>query len=400
MFLLTALLLLAGETGGDGTTALIAASERDDLAAVERLLKDGADVNAANDLGVTALWAASQSGNAAVVRRLLDAGAQVNAALLSGETPLMIAARGGYFEVVRQLLAKGASVDARGTRRQTALMWAAARKHPQVVRLLLEQKPDVHARSESWSMVMAVPPHGYRPYNRAIPHGNDTALLFAARSGDLESARLLVSAGADVNDADAWGVTATMFAAHSGYGDLVEFFLEKGADANKSGPGFTALHQAIMRRDEKMVAALLAHGADANAALKTWTPTRRSSKDFHFMPALVGASPFWLAARFTEPGVMRLLARHGADPKFVHRSETVTEAGFQLRVTVVPSVMAALGTGGGTAWVQPAAAEREALTLETVKVLMELGVEVRTAEAIQAATALKFASVAKLLAAK
>ena len=105
------------------------------------------------------------------------------------------------------------------------------------------------------------------------------------------------------------------------YGELVEFLLEKGADPNAAAAGFTALHEAIMRRDEKMVAALLAHGADPNAPLRTWTPTRRSSKDFNFEPALVGATPFWLAARFSEPGVMRLLVKHGADPLFVHHAD-------------------------------------------------------------------------------
>jgi ankyrin repeat protein len=51
--------------------------------------------------------------------------------------------------------------------------------------------------------------------------------MFAARVGDLESARLLVAAGANVNDADAWGISALVMAAHSGFGDLVEFLLEK-----------------------------------------------------------------------------------------------------------------------------------------------------------------------------
>jgi hypothetical protein len=60
---------------------------------------------------------------------------------------------------------------------------------------------------------MAVPPHGLLEYNREIPHGGDTALLFAARAGDLDSAKLLLAAGADVNDKDAWGVSATVLAA-------------------------------------------------------------------------------------------------------------------------------------------------------------------------------------------
>ncbi len=251
-----------------------------------------------------------------MVRRLLEAGANPNLALLSGETPLMVAARSGYPDVVSQLLAKDANINAHGTRGQTALMWAAAQKHPDVVKVLLANHADVNLRSDSWSQVMAVPPHGYLGYNKAIPHGGETALMFAARVGDLESAKLLVAAGANVNDADAWGVSAVTLAAHSDFTDLVCFFLDKGADPNRYPNGFSALHEAIMRRNEMEVKALLDHHADANQPLKTWTPTRRSSDDYHFDPSLVGATPFWLAARLDEPNVMQMLTQHGADPKF------------------------------------------------------------------------------------
>src|ERR1019366_4323016 len=192
----------------DGSTALLWASYRDGLESADLLLRAGAKVNAANDLGVTPLWPASENGSVAMVRRLLDAGANPNAALLAGETPLMVAARSGYPEVVELLFEKGANPNAHGTRGQTALMWAVAQKHPEVLRLLLAHQADLQLRSEVWSEVMAVPPHGYLPYNKAIPHGGETALMFAARVGDLESAKLLVVAGANVNDADAWGVSA------------------------------------------------------------------------------------------------------------------------------------------------------------------------------------------------
>jgi ankyrin repeat protein len=249
---------------------------------------------------------------------------------------------------------------------------------------------------------MAVPPHGLPQYNRSIPHGGDTALMFAARIGDLASAKLLVAAGADVNDADAWGVSATVLAAHSGYGELVEFLLELGGDANAAGAGFSALHVAIMRRDEKMVRALLAHRADPNARLRTWTPTRRSSKDFHFGPELVGATPFWLAARFAEPAVMRLLAEHGADPLFVHHAEYHKEEGAERRTETTTALMAAAGMGGGAAWVQPGRSEREALSLEAVKLAIELGVDVNAANAdgrtaLDAAKALKYETVVTFL---
>lgn len=115
------------------------------------------------------------------------------------------------------------------------------------------------------------------------------------------------------------------------------------------------------------------------------------------MPALVGATPFWLATRFTQPAVMRMLAKRGADVRFTHRSETIVEKGFERRVDVIPPAMAALGMGGGTAWVQPQASDREALTLETLKVLKELGVDVSGGAALEKATAMKYESVVRLL---
>src|SRR5262249_46985771 len=251
-------------TDGDGTTALHWASYRDDLEAVDLLIRAGAKVNAANDLGATPLWTACQNGSEAMVRRLLAAGANPNAKLLLGETLLMVVSRVGNPAVAEQLLAKGADPNVRAARGQTALMWAVAQKHPEVVKVLLAHGADLHARSDAWSDVMAVSPHGDLGYNRAIPYGNDTPLLFAARVGDLDSAKLLIAAGANVNDMDAWGISATVLAAHSGFASFVEFLLDKGADVNAAQAGFTALHEAIMRRDERMVSALLDHGANAN----------------------------------------------------------------------------------------------------------------------------------------
>jgi ankyrin repeat protein len=389
-------------TEGDGATALHWAAHRDDLVVADLLIRGGARVNAANDLGATPLWAASLNGNTAIVRRLLDAGADPNAALLAGETPVMVASRSGHAAVVELLAAKGAKVNARAARGQTALMWAVSQRHPEVVKVLLSHGADVEARSEVWSQVMAVPPHGLPQYNRAIPHGGDTALLFAARVGDLESAKLLVAAGAKAGDTDAWGVSTIAYAAHSGFRDLVAFFLECGADPNASAAGFSPLHAAVMRRDVGMAAALLARGADANAPLRVWTPTRRSSRDFNFAPALVGATPFWLAARFNEPEMMRLLVKHGANARVVHHADYHTEEGARHRVEDTDALMAAAGMGGGTPWVLLARSEREARALESVKVAIELGADVRAVNpngktALDAAKALKYESVVKFL---
>jgi ankyrin repeat protein len=394
----------------DGTTALHWASYRDDLGNAQLLLRAGANPNAANDLGATPIWTASVNGSVAMVRLLLEAGANPNAALLLGETALMAAARSGNADIVEQLLARGAKTNAHAARGQTALMWAVAQRHPDVVKVLLAHGADVHARSETWTQVMAVSPHGHPEYNRAIPFGRTTPLMFAARSGDLASARLLVTAGANVNDVDAWGVGVVAMAAHSGFTDLVEYLLDRGADVNASGAGFAPLHAAIMRRDEKLVRTLLAHGANPNLPLKDWTPTRRQSSDFHFEPELVGATPFWLAARYSQPAVMRLLVERGADPRFVHKSDRVVDGrggkAYDHQYQSTTALMAAVGMGGGgPAWVPIERSEREALTLETVTLALTYGIDINAANidgrtALDVAKTLKFERVVAYLSEK
>jgi ankyrin repeat protein len=391
----------------DGATALHWASYRDDVVSAQLLLGAGANPNAANDLGATPIWMASVNGSSAMVRVLLEAGANPNAALLLGETAVMAAARSGNADVAEQLLSRGANPNARAAREQTALMWAVAQRHPEVVKILLAHGADVHARSETWTQMMAVSPHGYPEYNRAIPFGSNTPLMFAARAGDLESAQLLVAAGAHVNDVDAWGVSVMVLAAHSGFTDLVEFLLDKGADVNASGAGFTALHTAIMRRDETLVRTLLAHGANTNLPLKDWTPTRRQSSDFHFEPELVGATPFWLAARYTQPAVMRLLVERGADPRFVHKSHRIVDGrggrAYEHQYQATTAVMAAVGMGGGgQAWVPVERPQRESLMLETVTLALSYGIDINAANvdgrtALDAARALKLERVVAYL---
>ena len=364
----------------DGATALHWASYWDDVETAALVIRAGADVNAANDLGTTPLWVASLNGSTSMVETLLEAGADPNAALLSGEVPVMTAARTGNPRVVERLLAAGADPNASATRGQTALMWAVSQRHSDVVGVLLEYGADIHARSEAWGLIMAVPPHTRNQQN--VTSGGNTALTFAARVGDLASARMLVNAGADVNDTDARGVSVMVLAAHSGFRDLVEFALNEGADPNAAEAGFSALHVAVMRRDADLSRLLLSNGADPNARVTNWTPTRRASADWHFHPALVGATPFWLAARFSQPGVMRLLVEHGADPLFVHQVHYVASSGSYAAggtTEATTTLMAAVGMGGRRgmrAFVNPDPSELEALTLEAAQLAVELGVDV------------------------
>ena len=305
----------------DGATALHWATYWDDASTVDLLIKAGAHVNASNDDGATPLYLACVNRNAAIVEKLLAAGANPNAALPSGESALMTAARTGSTEIVRVLLAHKASVNAKeNTHGQTALMWAIAYDHPDVTKALLDADAATSVRSEVRHRSVNT---GFTISERKAgivmntDLGGFTPMLFAARSGNVETGKLLLAAGANVNDTAASGAAALAIAAHSGNGPFAMFLLEHGADPNAAGAGYTPLHAAVLRGDRALVKALLEHKADPNAELVKGTGTRYSSRDYHLNGAYVGATPYWLAAKYGEPEIMRLLVEHGADPKRV-----------------------------------------------------------------------------------
>ena len=402
---------------GDGSTALHWASYWDHPETAALLIRAGSEVDAANDLGVTPLWAACENGSSAMVETLLEAGADPNVALPFGETPLMTASRTGNADVVGQLLAAGAAVDAATGEAaygaQTALMWAVAQKHAAVVEVLLAHGADVHARSttftETVKTISTYANYGLQCvprdecYITEVRSGGFTPLLFAARVGDLASAKLLVAAGADVNEAAPDGASALAIAALSGSGAVGAFLLDRRADPNAAGGGYAPLHAAILHRDTALAEALLSAGADPNARVSASTRFTRDSADFFFPPWFVGAPAFWLAARHREAEIMRLLARHGADPLATHgpaywtRDRRTAASRMWVEEGETTALMAAVGLGGrNPLWSVdhrarvaeatelgrgPDRAETRAATLAAVRVAVELGVDVNAANA-------------------
>jgi len=347
--------------GAYGTPALHWVVRVEDRATAGLLLDAGADPNLKTPQGVVPLHLAIANRDAAIVDLLLTAGADANLVDNAGETPLMLAARAGDAAVAAQLLHAGAPVDARDAEfGQTALMVAVREGHADVVRLLVARGADVNAQTRAGAVPAfrrpsdnagskgdgsvrgGWPEHGMRP---PVP-GAKTPLAYATRRGDLAITRLLVEAGAELERADADGVTpllnailnASVAAARGApaamhHLGVARYLLERGADVNAADwYGETPLWAAVDIRnldvngpehDNRidraaaldLIELLLEHGADPNARTREYPPERR------FITALgslswvdfTGQTPFLRAALAGDVTVMRLLLAHGAD---------------------------------------------------------------------------------------
>ena len=388
---------------GDGSTALHWASYHNSDEATELLIASGADVNATTDLGVTPLWLAAENGSIEIVRKLLATGADPRIQLLSGETTIMTAAQAGNGEVVRAILEAGGDPNVAVTREQTALMWAAGRGHSDVVAALLDHGADFSARSliREQYVKSEKEQDSHPDYKYWIEQGGNTALIFAARSGDLRSTQLLVEAGSDVNEVSAFGTSPAIMSIHGGNAAVLNFLLENGADIESNTSGHTALHAAVLRGNLEAVKVLIEHGANLEALLEKPTPVRRQSTDYAFHDALIGATPLWLAARFSEPRIMEALIAAGADPKITNHMVFPAQREGENYIRdegEINLLMAAVGMGHArlrVSWGTPERRSgqvdtREALALDSAMLALAAGADIN-GENAEGQTALAFA---------
>jgi uncharacterized protein len=369
----------------DGTSALHWAVQSNDLQLTDLLLRAGAKPGAANHTGATPLLIATQIGNAAMIERLLTAGADPNAALTkTGDTALMMAARTGKADTVKVLLDHRAQVNAKETwGGTTALMWAVSERHADVAKMLVEHGADVNAKSyfvpsasgRGFEGTTPVPPKPNQPIEE-FASGMLTPLMFAARENDLESAKLLVKAGADLNAQGGDGKDALSLAFFDGSYDVADFLIDSHANVNqKDAQRFTPLFWAVDRRNMEtapnfpwmvtrdpfpLIVKLLDAGADPNAVINS-TPRARMREG---SPRIVYSTAIMRAAFSGDIELVKLLLAHGADPHIISSDRETT-------------LMAACGTGFINGYHrQRPPAER----LEVVKLLIDLGEDVNAAD--------------------
>jgi ankyrin repeat protein len=321
----------------DGTTALHWASRWDDVEMANLLVTAGANVKAANRFGATPLSLACTNGSAAMIDKLLKAGEDPNAVISEmGDTALMLAARTGKPDAVKVLLDHGADANKTNSEGQTPLMWAVAEKNAAAAKVLIDHGADVNAQTHKLP-----PPSMFQTiFSAPFPAGGMTALLYAARQNDLESAKILVTAGANIKENAADGSSPLLVAVINEHYALGKYLLEQGADPNATddkgrGPLYAAIDMRNLEwstrpappeqdtlSDLDLINALLDHGANPNARLTKKIPLRgQPSFDGRWANA-IGATPFWRAAQSDDVTVIKLLKDRGADPLIATKDNT------------------------------------------------------------------------------
>ena len=316
----------------DGTTALQWAAHWNDLQMVKDLLQAGANPKLANRYGVTPLSEAANAGNTAMIEALLQSGADAKGLTTAdGETVLMTAARSGNADAVRTLLDHGADINAKESYRgQTALMWAASERHPAVVKLLLDRGADW--KILSLARETSIPKLSAASSVTPIARGGLTALHFAAREGDIETGRVMLEAGVDVNIVDADHTSPLVVSILNKHYSFAKFLLERGADANIADVrGRAALYALLDLRNEDysampsrklddpfdslaLMQMLLDRKANPNTQLTKNLPGR-SGMDAGDVTLDQGATPLMRAARAGDYKAIAILLEHGADTK-------------------------------------------------------------------------------------
>ena len=400
------------EPGPNGETPIMLAARNGGAEAIQVLVAAGADVNARENLRATTalMWAAEQRHPEAV-KALLDAGADHAARSGPAGLPRNYMAQRVNVANVQEAAARHQRAIAAGRTYEEQLEWEVANgmvrrgrgspggglglppNNPQAAPPAGgNQSPAAAGPNPSGRAAGAQAAGANRTPGEAAqaPDPDDdsevlvaglvgsgggglTALVFAAREGDEESARHLLDAGADVNQTTEYGWTPLLVATNNRNYRLATLLIDRGADVNQANKGgWTPLYLATDNRNIeggdypvpqpdmdhlRYIRLLLDHGADPNMPAGENTLSRTIFTMQWFFEA--GATPFVRASQSSDTALMKLLLEHGADPM------ARTDQGDT-----------ALTAAAGIGWVEGVTYERSPEeNLQAIEMLLELGLD-------------------------
>lgn len=184
-----------------------------------------------------ALLQAVADGQVAVVESLIRNQADINVQDKNGYTPLMIATIKENVAIVEMLLLNYADTNIKDSRRNTALMHATQIGVMEIFKLLAYDE-------------------------RTSAENKGEALIIASRFDSKEMVKILIESNANLNQKDSQGNTSLMHAASKGHTAIVRLLIDHHADLDiKNNEGLTALTLAQQRRHIEIVKMLKKAGA-------------------------------------------------------------------------------------------------------------------------------------------
>ena len=401
----------AKRLGMNGETMVMLAARNGNPDVIKRLVGAGADVNAKEPLrGTTALMWAAEQRHAAAVKTLLELGADHHAKSGPAGLPRNYMAPRVNTAAVKDAARRFAAAAAAGRTYDQQLEYEASQgmKISLGFRGVLSadgQRPNLPPRAGAPTGGAPAPNAPPRPPAEPTPvatpasapagappappedddadviiaglvgtgGGGLTPLTFAAREGDIESAKYLLDAGADINQTTEYGWTPLLTATNNRHYKLGAFLMTRGANVNLANKGgWTPLYLATDNRNIEggdypvpkpdmdhleYIRLLLDHDADPNARAKDNTLTRTIFTMQWFYES--GCTPFVRAAQSSDTALMQLLLDYGTDPFLA------TDNGDT-----------ALTAAGGIGWVEGVTYERSVKeNAEAIRMLLDLGLD-------------------------
>jgi uncharacterized protein len=390
-----------------GRRPLMLAARAGNVDAVRVLIEHGADVNASEtERGTTALMQAADQGHAAVLKELIQHGARVAAVSKPVQRDGRSAALGNADDprrAVRQqaiaVLCEAEKPDLAQVRAQRVLLLGASQQKLPDAELckgiqrrglgfvtvvgaggnagagvggeFTEGGPEGDEAPDAEGNPVATAP---RAASQREPDGGAlTALVYAARSGSIDAARVLLEGGADVDQVTRYGWSPLLAATQNQNYQMAKFLIEQGANVNLANKGgWVPLYLATDNRNIEggdyptrtadmdslaFITYLLDKGANVNARITESTETRTVFTNQWLNEN--GATAFLRAAQSGDLELLKLLVSRGADPK------------INTTLGVTPLAVAA-----GIGWVESVTRERSPEeTVATVKYLLSLGLD-------------------------
>uniref|UniRef100_A0AAQ4Q1B7 Ankyrin-1 n=1 Tax=Gasterosteus aculeatus aculeatus TaxID=481459 RepID=A0AAQ4Q1B7_GASAC len=276
--------------GADAGNSFLRAARSGNLDKALDHIKNGIDINTANQNGLNGLHLASKEGHVKMVLELLHNGIVLETTTKKGNTALHIAALAGQEQVVTELVNYGANVNAQSQKGFTPLYMAAQENHLEVVKFLLENGANQSIPTED----------GFTPLAVALQQGHENvvallinygtkgkvrlpALHIAARNDDTRTAAVLLQNDPNPDVLSKTGFTPLHIAAHYENLNVAQLLLNRGANVNFTPKnGITPLHIAARRGNVIMVRLLLDRGAQIDAKTKDeLTPLHCAARNGH-----------------------------------------------------------------------------------------------------------------------